>query len=135
MFFVQVSVVSFVSVAVPGMLQIACHVTGDSTRIQCEMAYISNLSKCVWEIIGLVLGLRLVGLRSAAIAWALTSSCELLLQKTVWQLSVDCYEGKLQAFFFKLSACRTGVVEAFVSSVAWSSRCKNSCLAFTCFVI
>ena len=98
-FSVQVSVVSFVSDAVLGMLQIACHVAGDEPEIQCEMACISDLPKFVWEIIGLVLGLRPVGSRSAAVAGALSSSCELLLQKTLWPLSVDCYEGKLQAFF------------------------------------
>ena len=73
------------------------------SEIQCEVAYIAELPKCVWEIIGLVLGLRPVGFRSAAVAGALTSSSYILMRfaaarKPLWKLCVDCDEGQLQAF-------------------------------------
>ena len=75
---VHASVDSFVSDAVLGMLlsdeRLPVMMEAIDTEIQCEVAYIAELPKCVWEIIGLVLGLRPVGLRSAAVQGALTAS-------------------------------------------------------------
>ena len=77
---VQASVVSFVSDVVLGMLS-----SDDRLPVMLEAIvnqkfsarwnFIADLIHfCVWEIIGLVLGFRPVGLRSAAVAGALTSS-------------------------------------------------------------
>ena len=99
---------------------------------QCEMAYITDLPECVWQMIGLVLSLRPVSFGSAAVAGF--DICIVFLdavrcgKKPLWRLCVDCDECKLQAFLQGLVFCRG----RFISSVASSTCRKSSC---TCFVI
>ena len=69
---------------------------------QCEMAYITDLPECVWQMIGLVLSLRPVSFGSAAVAGF--DICIVFLdavrcgKKPLCRLCVDCDECKLQAF-------------------------------------
>ena len=129
---VHTSVVSCVSDAVLGM-----QICDDRLPVTLEALEKRNSvrgglhrrpPKCVWQIIGLVLGLRPVGLRSAAVAGALTSSSYLLMRFAAGD------EGKLQ-FLLEGPEPVDMVPWKMYQLVAWSTRCKNSCKVFASFKI
>ena len=94
-----------------------------------EWLYIADFFKCVWEIIGLVFGLRPVGLRSVACRRAvdiLRPHAVRCGNKVTLETVCRLRQRLARGLFWQALSLSFWCLESFISWVAWSNELEQA---------